>query len=172
MFSDACRLVGSDCTSGAGFGSRDALDFGQRRDAGFGDALAVDHGAAEGKAASSLGGAGLAQLRVGAGFERSAALGAGHVDITIGDAHGHGFRSHRTGDGGESDLGEDETHEKNSGFERVSEGTMPLTGIRLLLETLVQCTRELCKCEIRENGSKDCNVKPIFFREPSEIMQE
>jgi hypothetical protein len=35
---------------------------------------------------------------------------------------------------------------------------MPLTGIRLLFETLVQCTRELCKCEKRENGSKDCNA--------------
>jgi hypothetical protein len=49
---------------------------------------------------------------------------------------------------------------------------MPLAGIQLLFETLVQCTRELCKCEMRENGSKDCNLKPIFFREPPEIMQE
>jgi hypothetical protein len=46
---------------------------------------------------------------------------------------------------------------------------MPLTGIRLLFETLVQCTRELCKCEKRENGSKDCNASATEFREPHDI---
>jgi hypothetical protein len=48
---------------------------------------------------------------------------------------------------------------------------MPLTGIRLLFETLVQCTRELCKCEKRENGSKDCNALPPDFREPHDFLQ-
>jgi hypothetical protein len=42
---------------------------------------------------------------------------------------------------------------------------MPLTGIRLLFETLVQCTRVMCKCEMREIGSKDCNDFRAFFRE-------
>jgi hypothetical protein len=43
---------------------------------------------------------------------------------------------------------------------------MPLSGIRLLFETLVQCTRVMCKCEMREIGSNDCNDSPAFFREP------
>jgi hypothetical protein len=43
---------------------------------------------------------------------------------------------------------------------------MPLTGIRLLFETLVQCTRVMCKCEMREIGSKDCNACRAIFREP------
>jgi hypothetical protein len=48
---------------------------------------------------------------------------------------------------------------------------MPLTGIRLLFETLVQCTRELCKCEKCENGSKDCNACRAIFREPSDFQR-
>jgi hypothetical protein len=46
---------------------------------------------------------------------------------------------------------------------------MPLTGIRLLFETLVQCTRIMCKCEIREIGSKDCNRKWSDSREPHDL---
>ena len=34
---------------------------------------------------------------------------------------------------------------------------MPLSGIRLLFETLVQCTRLLCKCEVGAKGSQVCN---------------
>jgi hypothetical protein len=45
---------------------------------------------------------------------------------------------------------------------------MPLTGIRLLFETLVQCTRIMCKCERCRIGSKDCNESGQFFREPVE----
>ncbi len=41
------------------------------------------------------------------------------------------------------------------GFHR---SLMPLTGIRLLFETLVQRTRLMCKCEERQIGSKDCNI--------------
>jgi hypothetical protein len=46
---------------------------------------------------------------------------------------------------------------------------MPLTGIRLLFETLVQRTRMLCKCERREIGSKDCNEIAAFLQEPAHI---
>lgn len=46
---------------------------------------------------------------------------------------------------------------------------MPLTGIRLLFETLVQCTRVTCKCEMREIGSKDCNQKWSISREPHDF---
>jgi hypothetical protein len=46
---------------------------------------------------------------------------------------------------------------------------MPLSGIRLLFETLVQCTRVMCKCEMREIGSKDCNQLIRDFREPAEL---
>ena len=46
---------------------------------------------------------------------------------------------------------------------------MPFAGIRLLFETLVQCTRMMCKCEMREIGSKDCNPITGEIREPSEI---
>jgi hypothetical protein len=46
---------------------------------------------------------------------------------------------------------------------------MPLTGIRLLFETLVQCTRVMCKCEMREIGSKDCNACRAIFQEPNGI---
>ena len=45
---------------------------------------------------------------------------------------------------------------------------MPLSGIRLLFETLVQRTRVMCKCEMCENGSKDCNLIRAFSREPLE----
>ena len=41
---------------------------------------------------------------------------------------------------------------------RVPHRMMPLTGIQLLFETLVQCTRDVCKCEMRDDGSKDCNL--------------
>ncbi|WP_146107637.1 hypothetical protein [Porphyrobacter sp. HT-58-2] len=44
---------------------------------------------------------------------------------------------------------------------------MPLTGIQLLFETLVQRTRELCKCEKCENRSKDCNRIFAQRREPA-----
>jgi hypothetical protein len=46
---------------------------------------------------------------------------------------------------------------------------MPLTGIRLLFEALVQCTRVMCKCEKQENGSRVCNNLDDFRRKPSEI---
>jgi hypothetical protein len=46
---------------------------------------------------------------------------------------------------------------------------MPLSGIRLLFETLVQCTRDVCKCEMRQIGSKDCNENLAINREPHEI---
>jgi hypothetical protein len=48
---------------------------------------------------------------------------------------------------------------------------MPLSGIRLLFETLVQRTRVMCKCEMREIGSKDCNRIRAIFREPNEIAR-
>jgi hypothetical protein len=48
---------------------------------------------------------------------------------------------------------------------------MPLTGIRLLFETLVQCTRVMCKCEMREIGSKDCNRIRTVSREPPEFAR-
>jgi hypothetical protein len=48
---------------------------------------------------------------------------------------------------------------------------MPLADIRLLFETLVQCTRSLCKCEMKQGGSKDCNQKAQFSREPVETAQ-
>jgi hypothetical protein len=48
---------------------------------------------------------------------------------------------------------------------------MPLTGIRLLFETLVQCTRVMCKCEMREIGSKDCNESGAIIREPAGIAR-
>jgi hypothetical protein len=46
---------------------------------------------------------------------------------------------------------------------------MPLADIRLLFETLVQRTRDLCKCEMRQNGSKECNIFGAESREPVEI---
>lgn len=46
---------------------------------------------------------------------------------------------------------------------------MPLADIRLLFETLVQRTRDLCKCEMRQGGFKECNVFGADFREPHEI---
>lgn len=46
---------------------------------------------------------------------------------------------------------------------------MPLSGIQLLFETLVQRTRVMCKCEMCEIGSKDCNRIRRFFRETSEF---
>jgi hypothetical protein len=49
---------------------------------------------------------------------------------------------------------------------------MPLTGIQLLFETLLRRTRELCKCENRKNGFKDCNGIGPTFREPNEIGPE
>jgi hypothetical protein len=48
---------------------------------------------------------------------------------------------------------------------------MPLSGIRLLFETLVQCTRIMCKCEMREIGSKDCNQLMADSREPLEFAR-
>jgi hypothetical protein len=47
---------------------------------------------------------------------------------------------------------------------------MPLTGIQLLFETLVQRTRDVCKCEMRDIGSKDCNGRSEFFREPIALL--
>jgi hypothetical protein len=35
---------------------------------------------------------------------------------------------------------------------------MPLTGIQLLFETLVHCTRAFRKCENLQKGSKICNL--------------
>jgi hypothetical protein len=46
---------------------------------------------------------------------------------------------------------------------------MPLAGIRFLFETLVQRTRDVCKCEICEIGSKDCNEIGARSREPDEF---
>lgn len=43
---------------------------------------------------------------------------------------------------------------------------MPLADIRLLFETLVQRTRELCKCENSHSGSKKSKQVAQFFREP------
>ena len=43
---------------------------------------------------------------------------------------------------------------------------MPLPDIQLLFETLVQRTRDVCKCEMRDIGSKECNGKSEFFRDP------
>jgi hypothetical protein len=42
---------------------------------------------------------------------------------------------------------------------------MPFADIQLLFETLVQCTRELCKCEKRYFGSKKSKQTGRFFRE-------
>lgn len=120
VFSEVCPgSVGGDSASGAGFGRGDALDFGERRDADIGNALLVDHSAAEGVTTGAFELAGLTQLGIDARFERGAAFGAGHDDITIGDAQGDGFRSQRAS-GGKGDQGEDETHGKYSGIERVS----------------------------------------------------
>jgi len=43
---------------------------------------------------------------------------------------------------------------------------MPLADIQLLFETLLHCTREVCKCEICGEGSKICNQFGAFYREP------
>jgi hypothetical protein len=43
---------------------------------------------------------------------------------------------------------------------------MPFADIQLLFETLVQRTRELCKCEKRHPGSKKSKREVQFFREP------
>jgi hypothetical protein len=43
---------------------------------------------------------------------------------------------------------------------------MPFPGIQLLFETLVQCTRMMCKCEKSEIRSKDCKPGQPDFREP------
>jgi hypothetical protein len=46
---------------------------------------------------------------------------------------------------------------------------MPLADIQLLFETLVQRTRDVCKCEMRDIGSKECNAEVRFFREPTDF---
>jgi hypothetical protein len=44
---------------------------------------------------------------------------------------------------------------------------MPFADIQLLFETLVQRTRELCKCENCHSGSKKSKQPVQFFREPN-----
>jgi len=46
---------------------------------------------------------------------------------------------------------------------------MPFPGIQLLFETLVQRTRDVCKCEMRDNGSNLCNESGAISAEPVEV---
>ncbi len=152
-----------------------ALDFGECCGAPFGHALAVHRRTGVGVARGGFERAGLPQARVDARFERGAAFGGGHIDIAVSDLDGDGLVTgrcgkSRRGHSGKGKQGESETHGKTPKVERgVSGHSMPLTGIRLLFETLVQCTRVMCKCEIREIGSKDCNRKMRIFREPADF---
>lgn len=110
-FSARCRCsVGSDGATAAGLQRSDALEFGLRRGAGFGQARAVDGGTAQRVARGALIGAGLLEAGVDAGFERGAAFGGGHVDIAVTDPHDDGISGSGRSEGGEGQKRKSETH--------------------------------------------------------------
>jgi hypothetical protein len=110
--------VGGDSAPATHFGSGHALDFGKRSSARFGHALVIDCHTTMGVARGADQRAGLARLGIDARLNRSAAFGAGHIEIAIGNAHGDHIIACRSGNGGGSesrkgDQGKGKTHDNS-----------------------------------------------------------
>jgi hypothetical protein len=106
--------VGRHRAAAAGLGRGDALDFGQRNAASFGNALFVNRRATTDIAHPAFDPAGLPQPGVDPRFKRSAPFSTGKVDIVIRHAQGHDLISRqserRGGGGGEGNQGKNKTH--------------------------------------------------------------